>query len=125
MILEKNMGLIGKIEDTKEITRSCKLKKDIQHNGQQEKNKRTNTIYITIHRKLKIEQQKPDVSSCAQFFLKMWHPSCYSSYRPGDKSSMGTGPDCNDENLNVSVVSCDKDTPWRLTKSQWRLHLNH
>ena len=39
MILGKNMGLIGKIEDTKEIIRSCKLKKDIQHNGQQEKDK--------------------------------------------------------------------------------------
>jgi hypothetical protein len=33
------MGLKGKIEDTKEIIRSRKLKKDIQHNGQQEKDK--------------------------------------------------------------------------------------
>ena len=59
-----------------------------------------------------------------QFLLKMWHPSCYSSYRPGDKSSMGKGPDYNDDNLNVSVVMCDKDTPCRLTKSQWGLHLS-
>jgi hypothetical protein len=34
------MGLIRKIEDTKEIIRSHKLKKDIQHNGQQEKDKK-------------------------------------------------------------------------------------
>jgi hypothetical protein len=34
------MGLNGKIEDTKEIIRSHKLKKDIQHNGQQEKDKK-------------------------------------------------------------------------------------
>ena len=33
------MVLIGKIEDTKEIIRSRKLKKDIQHNGQQKKDK--------------------------------------------------------------------------------------
>jgi hypothetical protein len=60
-----------------------------------------------------------------QFLLKMWHPSCYSSYKPGDKSSMGTGPDCNNDKLYVSVVIFDKDTLCRLTKSHWRLHLNH
>jgi hypothetical protein len=60
-----------------------------------------------------------------QFLLKMWHPPCSSSYKPDDKPSMGKGLDCNDDNLNVAVVICDKDTPCRLTKSQWRLHLNH
>jgi uncharacterized membrane protein len=38
--LGKNMGLIGKIEDTKEIIRSRKLKKNKQHNDQQEKDKK-------------------------------------------------------------------------------------
>ena len=38
--LGKTMCLIGNIEDTKEITRSRKLKKDILHNGQQEKDKK-------------------------------------------------------------------------------------
>jgi hypothetical protein len=52
-----------------------------------------------------------------QFLLKMWHPSCYSSYRPGDKSSMGKGSDCNDKKPNVYVVIYDKDTPCRSTKS--------
>jgi hypothetical protein len=56
---EKTTGLIGKIEDTKEIIRSRKLKKDRQHNGQQEKEIRTKTAYKTLHRKLKIEQHEP------------------------------------------------------------------
>jgi hypothetical protein len=47
------------IEDTKEIIRSRKLKKDRQHNGQQEKEIRTKTAYKTLHRKLKIEQHEP------------------------------------------------------------------
>ena len=59
MILKKNTGLIGKIEDTKEIIRSRKMKKDRQHNGQQEKEIRTKTAYKTLHRKLKIEQHEP------------------------------------------------------------------
>ena len=53
------MGLKGKIENTKEIIRNHKLKKDKQHNGQQKKNKRTKTIYKTLRIKLKIEQHEP------------------------------------------------------------------
>jgi hypothetical protein len=53
MILEKNMGLIGKIEKTKEIIRSRKLKKDIQYNGQQEKYKKDKNGLQNITQKTK------------------------------------------------------------------------
>jgi len=42
-------------EDTKELIRIRKLKKNRQHNGQKKKDKRTKTtFYKTLHRKLKI-----------------------------------------------------------------------
>jgi len=44
-------------EDTKEIIRIRKSKKDRQHNGQTKKEQ--TMIYKTIHRKLKIEQHEP------------------------------------------------------------------
>ena len=53
MILEENMGLIGKIEDTNEIIRSRKLKKDIQHNGQQKTDKKDNNGLQNITQKTK------------------------------------------------------------------------
>jgi hypothetical protein len=42
-------------EDTKEVIRICKMKKDRQHNGQKKKDKRTNKDLQNIHIKLKIE----------------------------------------------------------------------
>ena len=53
MILEENMGLIGKIEDTNEIIRSRKLKTDIQHNGQQKTDKKDNIGLQNITQKTK------------------------------------------------------------------------
>ena len=50
---KKNIGRIGNIEDTKEIMRSRKLKKDIQHNGQQEKDKKDNNGLQNITQKNK------------------------------------------------------------------------
>ena len=51
--LGKNMGLIGNIEDTKEIMRSRKLKKDTQYNGQQEKDKKDKNGLQNITQKTK------------------------------------------------------------------------
>ena len=42
-------------EDTKEVIRICKSKKDRQHNGQKKKDKMTNSDLQNIHIKLKIE----------------------------------------------------------------------
>jgi hypothetical protein len=42
-------------EDTERVIRIRKLKKDIQHNGQRKKDKRTNNDQQNIHIKLKIE----------------------------------------------------------------------
>ena len=42
-------------EDTKEVIRIRKSKKDIQHNGQKKKDKGTNNDLQNIHIKLKIE----------------------------------------------------------------------
>jgi uncharacterized membrane protein YccF (DUF307 family) len=37
-----------------------------------------------------------------QFLFHMWHPSCFSCYKIGDKSWMWKGPDCiHNEQLNV------------------------
>ena len=46
-------------EDTKGVIRNYKLKNDRQHNGQKEKDKRTNNDLQNIHIKLKIEQHEP------------------------------------------------------------------
>ena len=56
-------------EGTKRVIRICKSKKNRQHNGQKEKDKRTNNNLQNIHIKLKIEKHeahyKPGVNSCA------------------------------------------------------------
>ena len=44
--------------DTNGIIRIC-ISKDRQRHGQKKKYKRTNKIYKRLHRKLKIEQNKP------------------------------------------------------------------
>jgi len=46
-------------EDTKEVIRIHKWKKDRQHNGQTKRNKRTNNDLQNIHIKLKIELHEP------------------------------------------------------------------
>ena len=46
-----------------------------------------------------------------QFLLHMWHPSCYSYNKPGDKSWMRRGPYYDFDNRNTSEVICDTDTP--------------
>ena len=42
-------------EDSKEVIRICKLKKNRQHNGQKKKYKKTNNDLQNIHIKLKME----------------------------------------------------------------------
>jgi hypothetical protein len=37
---------------------------------------------------------------------KVWHPWCYSCYKPDDKSWMRKWPDCDYDKQNVSVVIC-------------------
>ena len=44
-----------KFEDTKGVIRICISKRNIQHNGQKKKYKRTNNDLKNIHLKLKIE----------------------------------------------------------------------
>jgi hypothetical protein len=52
--MSKKMG-VEEFEDTKEVIRIRKLKKDRQHNGQKKKDKRTNNDLQNICIKLKIE----------------------------------------------------------------------
>jgi hypothetical protein len=62
--------------------------------------RKVNNYLQTLHRKLKIEQHeshyKQRVNSDARGGLAvpapLMNPSCYSSYKPGDKSSMRIGP---------------------------------
>jgi len=46
-------------EDTKEVIRICKSKKNRQHNGQKKKDKRTNYDLQIYASKLKIEYYEP------------------------------------------------------------------
>ena len=46
-------------EDTKEVVRSRKSKKDRQRNGQEKNDKTIYNDLKTLHRKLKIEQHEP------------------------------------------------------------------
>ena len=41
-----------------------------------------------------------------QFLAHIWHPSCYSCNKPGDKSWIKNGPDCDYDKRNISVVIC-------------------
>jgi len=51
-----NYSVVQKeFEDTKEVIRIRKLKKDRQHNGQKKKDKRTNNDLQNMHITLKIE----------------------------------------------------------------------
>ena len=39
-----------------------------------------------------------------QFLLHMWHPLCYSCYKPRDQSWMRKGPDCDYDKRSLCVV---------------------
>jgi hypothetical protein len=45
------------------------------------------------------------------FLFQMWHSLYYSFYKPGDKSGMRKGPNCDCNNRKISVVICDTYTP--------------
>jgi hypothetical protein len=57
MFLE--LPLSEEFEDTNGVIRIRKSKKNRQHNGQKEKDKRTNNDLQSIHIKLKIELHEP------------------------------------------------------------------
>jgi len=46
-----------------------------------------------------------------QFMLHWRYPSCYSSYKSGDKSCMRKGLDSDYHKRNICVVICDTDIP--------------
>jgi hypothetical protein len=75
-----------------------KSKKDIQHNGQQEKDKHglQNFTQNNLNPTKNHQVWANVLQKGKQFLLKMWHPSCYSSYKPSDKSWMhrNTSVDC-------------------------------
>ena len=68
-------------EDTKGVIRNRKSR----HNGQKEKNKRTNKDLQNITQKTK-DQATQMLKKDNQFLLHMWHSLCYSCYKPNDKS---------------------------------------
>jgi len=45
-----------------------------------------------------------------QFLLHMLHPSCCSCYKPGAKSRMRKGPDCDYYKRNIFIVICDRNS---------------
>jgi len=60
---------------------------------------RTGTRYTLIPEENQMAQK------VKQFLLHMWHPSCYSCYKPSDKLWMKKGPHCDYNWWNI----CDTD----------------
>ena len=85
--------LIEEFEDTKGVIRIRKSKKDRQHNGQK-RDKRTNNDLQNTTQKTKDRvtttplKTGGELRKCRQFPFFLWHPSCYSGYKSGDKSWM-------------------------------------
>jgi hypothetical protein len=46
-----------------------------------------------------------------QVLLHMWHQSCFSNYKPRDRSSIRKGFYCEYDKGNISVVIYDTDIP--------------
>ena len=44
---------------------------------------------------------KEVIRSGKQFMLHMWHPSCYTYYKPDDKRRIRKGPDCDTKNIYI------------------------
>ena len=76
-----------KFEDTKGVIRSRKSKNDRQYNGQ--KKKGNNNLQSTTQKTKNQATQTPlktqVLQKDKQFLFHMWHLSCYSCYKPGDK----------------------------------------
>ena len=86
--------------------------------------KRTNNDLQNFAYKTKdrVMRTPPKNRGCAQvlwkgqqFLLHQWHPSCYSSYKPGDKSLMRKGLG----NLYVRLII---DACWNLATYKWKVH---
>ena len=99
-----------KFEDIKVVIISCKSKdrqhkdkqkkdrqhkdqqkKDRQHKDKQKKDGRTHNDLQTITENNKDRATRNPLKTRMlrkgkKFLLHMWHPSCYSCYKPGDKS---------------------------------------
>ena len=89
------MMSVRRFEDTKEVNRICKSKKDRQQNGQKKKDKRykqrsTKHTYKAIVTSNTNPTKTWSERGCSgrgkQFLLHWWHLSCYSSYKYSDKS---------------------------------------
>ena len=94
-------------EDTKGVIRSHKSK-DRQYNGQMKNYKRTNNDLQNITKKTKDRATRtPLKPGWIQFLLHMWHPSCYSRYKPGEKSWMRKRLVSNYDKRNISMVVCE------------------
>ena len=105
---------LERFEDTKRAIRSRKSKKDRQYNGQTKKDNRTNNYLQNISEKTKDRATRTGTKNWGwnqmprkgkQFLLHTWHPSCYSCYKPGDKSWMRKWPDIDYDKRNISFVT--------------------
>jgi hypothetical protein len=94
------------------VTDYCDLEK-YSFNIYNGKEKEQTTIYKTLHRKLKIEQHEHHqakhrgwtqvIRKDKQFLIRCWHSSCYSSYKPDDKSWMRKGSPYLDSGLLLTM----------------------
>jgi len=106
-------------EDTKVVIRSRKSK-NMQCNGQKKKDNRTNNYMQNTTQKtkdlvtptpLKTGGELGYSGKISSFCSTCSTRRCYSSYKPGDKSWMRKGPNCDCDKRNISVVVFDTDIP--------------
>jgi len=105
-------------EDIKGVIRIRKSKTDRQHNGQNKKTKGQTTIYKTLHIKYRSSNTNFIKNrEGKQFLLHSWHSSCYSSYKPGDKSWMMKNRKFFNDRWNNRIVTLISE--WLLLNAKW------
>ena len=86
MIKRESETFQEELEDTNAVIRILKSKMNRQHNGQYKRYKRTNSDLQDIHIKLMIEKHEPTKTLGILRCSGMVSSSCFTSYKPGDKS---------------------------------------
>jgi hypothetical protein len=102
-----------KFQDIKVVIISRKSK-DKQHKDRKKKDRRTDNDLQTItqnnkERATRVRLKTGMLRQGKKFLLHMWHLSCYSCCKPGDKSWMKKRPDCDFDKWSIFVVIWDTD----------------
>ena len=99
-------------EDTKEVIRNHSVTDNVMAKRKKDKHDRKYTTRKGFSNANPIKNWgwMYALRKGRQFLLHTWHPSCYSCYKPSDKSWMRKGQYHDYDKLNISVVICDTDS---------------